>query len=81
MRPREERYALKSVGCTDGSPRIYGGTLSNNDMNQNSRPFLIGDAKYEFSKTKKHFLVFGNSYSVFFGYQTYRSSVTNTSLF
>ena len=25
---------------------------------------ILGDAKYEFSKTKKHFLVFGNSYSI-----------------
>ena len=33
--------------------------------------------EYEFSKTKKDFLVFGNSYFVFFAYQTYRSSVTD----
>ena len=26
------------------------------------RPFLIGTVKYEFSKTKKHFFVFENSY-------------------
>ena len=45
------------------------------------RPFLVGTVKYEFSKTKKHFLVFENSYFVFFAYQTYRSSDTNTSFF
>ena len=42
---------------------------------QGIRPFLVGMVKYEFSKTKKHFLVFENSYFVFFAYQTYRSSV------
>ena len=33
-------------------------------------PFLMGDATYEFPKAKKHFLVFGCSYFVFFAYST-----------